>query len=33
VLPLAMEDKQALLEERDDGERIARLRAFLRKVG
>jgi Lon protease-like protein len=33
VLPLAMEDKQALLEARDDGERIGRLRAFLRKVG
>jgi Lon protease-like protein len=33
VLPLAMEDKQALLEARDDGERVGRLRAFLRKVG
>ena len=33
VLPLAMEDKQALLEARDDGERIHRLQAFLRKVG
>lgn len=33
VLPLAMEDKQALLEARDDGERVGRLQAFLRKVG
>jgi Lon protease-like protein len=33
VLPLAMEDKQALLETRDDGERVGRLRAFLGKVG
>jgi len=33
LLPLEMGDKQDLLEARDDGERIARLRAFLRKVG
>lgn len=30
VLPLGMEDKQALLEARDDGERLARLRTFLK---
>jgi Lon protease-like protein len=29
VLPLASEDKQALLELRNDGERIGRLHAYL----
>jgi len=33
VLPLGMEDRQALLEARDDGERLARLQAFLNPVG
>lgn len=33
ILPLGSGDKQALLEIRDDGERITRLSAFLRKVG
>lgn len=32
VLPLGMEDKQALLEARDDGARLARLQAFLKRV-
>jgi uncharacterized protein len=32
VLPLGMEDKQALLEARDDGERLGRLQAFLKRV-
>ncbi len=32
VLPLGMEDRQALLEARDDGERLARLQAFLKRV-
>ena len=32
VLPLGMQDRQALLEARDDGERLARLQAFLKRV-
>ncbi len=32
VLPLGMADRQALLEARDDGERLARLQAFLKRV-
>lgn len=32
VLPLGMEDRQALLEARDDGARLARLQAFLKRV-
>jgi len=32
VLPLGMEDRQALLEARDDSDRLGRLRAFLRRV-
>ncbi|HYJ17551.1 MAG TPA: LON peptidase substrate-binding domain-containing protein [Burkholderiales bacterium] len=32
VLPLGMEDRQALLEARDDSDRLSRLRAFLRRV-
>ena len=32
VLPLGMGDRQALLEARDDGERLARLQAFLKRV-
>lgn len=32
VLPLGLEDRQALLEARDDGERLARLQAFLKRV-
>ncbi len=32
VLPLGMEDKQALLEARDDSERLSRLQAFLKRV-
>jgi len=33
VLPLGLDDKQALLEIRDDGERLSRLVAFFRSVG
>ena len=33
VLPLEMADKQGLLEARDDGERLRRLQAFLKRVG
>lgn len=32
VLPLGMEDKQDLLESRDDSERLRRLQAFLKRV-
>jgi Lon protease-like protein len=32
VLPLGMEDRQALLEARDDSDRLDRLRAFLKRV-
>jgi Lon protease-like protein len=32
VLPLGMEDKQVLLESRDDSERLRRLQAFLKRV-
>lgn len=32
VLPLGMEDRQALLEARDDSDRLGRLRAFLKRV-
>lgn len=32
VLPLGMEDRQALLEARDDSERLSRLQAFLKRV-